>query len=69
MIWQGGWATALCVWGGWAYFSGAGGAMRVALTRRDAPAAPVPHVPRLVAARAVHKVGTQAAAGAALCGD
>lgn len=58
VVWQGGWAGSLVVWGGWAYFSGSGPAMRLALARREAPAQPLPHVPRLVAARAVGKVNT-----------
>uniref|UniRef100_A0A2H1W340 SFRICE_002592 n=1 Tax=Spodoptera frugiperda TaxID=7108 RepID=A0A2H1W340_SPOFR len=56
VVWQGGWAGSLVVWGGWAYFSGSGPAMRLALARREAPAQPLPHVPRLVAARAIGKV-------------
>nr|XP_049697020.1 low-density lipoprotein receptor-related protein 6 [Helicoverpa armigera] len=56
VVWQGGYASALAVWGGGAWFSGSGGAMRLALARRDSPALPVPHVARLVAAVAVHRV-------------
>ncbi|CAB3228777.1 unnamed protein product [Arctia plantaginis] len=60
IVWQGGWAGTLATYGGWVYFSGGERAlMRVPLTRRDAPAAPVPHVARLVAARHVHKVNRE----------
>lgn len=57
IVWQGGWAGTIATYGGWLYFSGGERAlMRVPLHRREAPAAPVPHVARLVALRHVHKV-------------
>ncbi|XP_059051324.1 low-density lipoprotein receptor-related protein 6 [Achroia grisella] len=73
IIWQGGWVGTLAAYGGALYLvAGAGAAagggpggsneralMRVALHRREAPAAPVPHVARLMAALTVHKVARE----------
>ncbi|CAH2108805.1 unnamed protein product [Euphydryas editha] len=57
VVWQGGSVGALAAWGGALYLMGAERApMRLPLHRRDAPAAPLPHVSRLVAAAPVHRV-------------
>ncbi|XP_026739011.1 low-density lipoprotein receptor-related protein 6 [Trichoplusia ni] len=69
VVWQGGWAGTLAPYGGWLYFSGGSGAlMRVALHRRDAPAAAVPHVARLAAARAVPRLPRAHPCWGGVCG-
>ncbi|XP_073967199.1 low-density lipoprotein receptor-related protein 6-like [Choristoneura fumiferana] len=77
IIWQGGWAGSLSAYGGALYLSGGERAlMRVPLHRRDAPAAPVPHLARVPQTLAVLKVarnhpcyGGRACGGAAAaCG-
>lgn len=57
MVWQGGSVGALAAWGGALFLLGGERApMRLPLHRRDAPAAPLPHLARLVAAAPVHRV-------------
>ncbi|KAJ0179555.1 hypothetical protein K1T71_005267 [Dendrolimus kikuchii] len=77
VVWQGGWAYALGVYGGGVYFGGYERAlMRVPLHRREAPAGQVAHVARLVALTAVHEVaishpcfgGRACGGGAGVCG-
>ncbi|XP_072942283.1 low-density lipoprotein receptor-related protein 6 [Epargyreus clarus] len=62
VVWQGGAAASLAAYGGALYWAGGGAEralMRVPLHRRDAPASPVPHIARLVATLAVHKVSRE----------
>ncbi|XP_028025930.1 low-density lipoprotein receptor-related protein 6 [Bombyx mandarina] len=75
VVWQGGWAGALAAQGGGVYVCGGERAARVPLHRRDAPATPLPHLVRLLALVAVHKVershpcwGGGRCGGAASCG-
>ncbi|XP_047545765.1 low-density lipoprotein receptor-related protein 6 [Vanessa atalanta] len=60
VVWQGGWVGALAAYGGSLYLCGSERApMRLPLHRRDAPAAPLPHLARLVAAVPVHRVARE----------
>ncbi|XP_039745762.1 low-density lipoprotein receptor-related protein 6 [Pararge aegeria] len=57
VVWQGGWVGALAAFGGALYLCGGERTpMRLPLHRRDAPAAPLPHLARLVTAIPVHRV-------------
>ncbi|XP_041973077.1 low-density lipoprotein receptor-related protein 6 [Aricia agestis] len=57
IVWQGGVTSTLAAYGGALYLCGGERSlMRLPLHRRDAPAAPVPHVARITAAVAVRKV-------------
>ncbi|KAJ2950571.1 hypothetical protein O0L34_g8817 [Tuta absoluta] len=72
VLWQGGWVGTLAVYGGHVYLCGGGGdraLMRIPLHRRDAPAAPVPHVAKLHHLLTVHKVSREHACwGGRVCG-
>ncbi|XP_048481077.1 low-density lipoprotein receptor-related protein 6 [Plutella xylostella] len=70
IIWQGGYASSLAIYSGSVYWSGGGGGVqRVPAARRDAPAAPVPHVARVLALRATTQVDrSHPCYGGTVCG-
>ncbi|CAG4941600.1 unnamed protein product [Colias eurytheme] len=60
IVWQGGWVGSLAAYSGALYLGGGERApMRLPLHRRDAPAAPVQHLARLLAALAVLRVSRE----------
>ncbi|XP_068628110.1 low-density lipoprotein receptor-related protein 6 [Battus philenor] len=69
VVWQGGWCGSLAAYGGVLYFTGGERAlMRVPLHRREAPAAPVPHLARPVALLPVTKVARDHECWESACG-